>query len=351
MKTKRLLIPLLVAALITSILLSGCSKKNETGETGEGETTRTGFLLDTVCSIKLYDGPNSKALDSAFKRLQDVENKMSINTEKSELIDINNAAGEKSVKVSEDTYNVIKRGKQFGDISGGVFDISIGPMVRLWGIGTDKARVPAQAEINDKLKFVNYKNIILNDQEKSVMLKNKGMIIDLGGIAKGYAADIAKKALLENGVKHAIINLGGDVLTVGSKPDGSKWNVGVQNPFAPRGAYVGIVSVKDKTVESSGVYERYFEQNGKRYHHMLSPFNGYPFENELVSVTIVTDKSIDGDGYSTTVFGKGLEKGLEFAKTQKDIEAILITSNSEVYVTPGLKGSFRITDSSFKLMN
>jgi len=264
------------------------------------------------------------------------------------LINVNNAAGEGFVKVSEDTFEVIKKGLYFSSIYN-KFDITIGPVVKLWNIGFDNARIPEEKEIKSKLQLVNYKNVLLDEKENKVMLKEKGMIIDLGGIAKGYAADEAVKILKENGVEHAIVNLGGNVMTLGGRPDGKPWIIGVQHPFDKRGDYVGTVKVAGKTVVTSGIYERYIEKDGKIYHHIIDKATGYPVDNNLLSATIITDQSVVGDGLSK-VFGLGVEKGMEFVKTLENVEAIFITKDNKIYITPGLKENFEQTDKSFQLI-
>lgn len=336
--------------LVLSILLALTGCKAKTSSNNE-KTEKTEFVLGTVCTITLYGDVSDEAFTKSFERLKEIEARMTINKEGSEVDAVNDASGQKYVKVSDDTFYVISEGKKYSDLSGGLFDISVGPIVKLWNIGTDAARVPAQAEIDEKLKLVGYNNIKLNNEEKSVMLNNKGMLIDLGGIAKGYAADEVKRILLSFNVKNAIINLGGNIMTLGENPEARPWNIGIQNPDASRGDSVGYISVTDKTIVTSGIYERYFEVNNVHYHHMLNPYDGYPFKNNLASVTIVTDKSIIADAFSTSVFAMGIEKGIEYVTKQKDMEAIFITTNNEVYITSGLKDIIKITNMDFKLKN
>jgi FAD:protein FMN transferase len=327
---------------VIPLLLSGCKKS------GEAPVSKTESILGTVCTIKLYDHISDSTFEKVFNRLKEIEDKMSINKEKSEVIDVNNAAGMDYVKVSEDTFEVIKKGLYFSKLYN-KFDITIGPVVKLWNIGFDNARIPEDKEIKAKLPLVNYENVLINEAEKKVKLKEKGMIIDLGGIAKGYAADEAVKILKENGVQHAIVNLGGNVMTLGGKPDGNQWTIGIQHPFDDRGNYVGTVNVADKTVVTSGIYERYIKKDDKIYHHIIDKATGYPVDNNLLSTTIITDKSINGDGYSK-IFALGLEKGLEYAESIKGVEAIFITKDNKIYITSGLRGNFELTDKSFELI-
>lgn len=326
------------------IIFSGCTTKNAE------PISKTQFALDTYCTISIYDRVPEKVMEDGFNSIKDIEDRMSVNIKSSEVSKINENAGIKPVKVSYDTFYVLKKAVYYASLEKGYFDITIGPIVNLWNIGTDKARVPSPEEIKNKLPLVNYKQIIFDDKNRTIMLKNKGMSIDLGGIAKGYAADKVAKVLKTKGVKHAIINLGGNILTIGTRPDGRPWRIGIQTPFKPRGEYLGIVEVSNKAVVTSGVYERFFEKNGKLYHHLLNPFTGYPANNHLYSVTIITDKSVDADALSKT-FVMGLDQGMKVIESLQGVEAVFVTDNKEVYITPGLKGNFKITDPDYRLKN
>ena len=176
-------------------------------------------------------------------------------------------------------------------------------------------------------------------------------MIDLGSIAKGYAADEISRILTENNVNSAIIDLGGNIYAHGIKPSGQDWNIGIQNPFSTRGDIIGVLKVKNKTVVTSGIYERYIEKDGVKYHHLLNPNTGYPFENNIAGVSIITDKSIDADALSTTVFAKGLEEGLKFVETLPNVDAIFITKDNKVYITNGIRDSFTLENEDFTLEN
>lgn len=342
-RRKRLFLVIIIALFIGNFII-GCAKKNVK------PISKTEFALDTVCTITIYDKSSEKVLDECFAKLKEIESKMSVDIKTSEVSAINNMAGIKPVKVSNETYYVISTGKKFSKLSNGKFDITVGPLVKLWGINTPHARIPTPLEIKAALPLINYQNVILNDKDKSIMLRHMGMSLDLGGIAKGYSGDAVEQVLKDNGVKHAIIDLGGNILTIGSRPDGSDWRVGIQNPLSSRGDYLGIANVTQKTVVTSGINERYFIKNGRRYHHIMDTKTGYPVDNELASVSIITDISINGDALSKA-FCFGVKNGLAFIKKQKGVEAIFITRDSKIYITPGLKKSFIIVDKSFKLMN
>lgn len=342
--------PLALILILIISFTTSCAQKESEPVSSE-PTSKEGIFLGTACKITIYDKASNNVLDKAFNRIIEIEDKMTINKEASEIITLNEKSGSEYVTLSPDTFEVVKRGLYYSEISGGKFDTSIGPIVKLWGIGTDNARIPSKEEINNSLPLVNYKNVLIDEKNKKVMLKEKGMVVDLGAIAKGYAADEVKRILSENGIKHAIINLGGNIYAMGTKPDKTNWKIGIQNPLKPTGEYLGIVNVADKTVVTSGVYERYLEKDGKRYHHILDTHTGYPVENSLMGVSIIADKSIDGDGLSTTVFSLGLEKGLALIESLDTVDAIFITSNSEIYMSSGLKDNFTLTNSEFKIVN
>jgi thiamine biosynthesis lipoprotein len=344
-KHKKSIVNIMIGLSISmTILFSGCSKKET------GPISKTEILLDTPCTITIYDKVSNDVLQKGFDKLKEIDTRMNANTDNSEIALINKSAGSAYAKVSDETFYVIEEGKKYGDITKGKFDITVGPLVKLWGINTDHARVPSESEIKEKLNLINYNDVLLKESTKEVMLKNINMSLDLGGIAKGYAGDAVAKVLKDNGVKHALIDLGGNIMTVGNKVDGSNWRIGVQNPNSERGESLGVVEVADKAVVTSGIYERFFIQDGKKYHHILDTKTGYPVDSNLASVSIIADKSIDGDAYAKA-FTLGLEKGIEFIESQPGVQAIFVTKDSKVYITSGLKDNFKITDENFKLMN
>jgi thiamine biosynthesis lipoprotein len=304
-------------------------------------------MMGTIIQLKVYGGNAEKATERALKRISDVESKMSVNIETSEITKLNAKAGISGEKLSTDTYSVIEKAVEYSKLTEGALDATIEPIVKLWGIGTDKERVPSKNEINEKLKLVDYHDIILDKKNSMIKLRRVNQAIDLGAIAKGYTADEVKKVLVNNKISSALINLGGNVYAVGNKPDGTSWNIGVQNPLNTRGQYLGTISVSDKSVVTSGNYERYFIKDGKRYHHIFDPKTGYPSEMGIISATIVSDNSIDGDALSTSTYVMGITKALKLIESIKGVDAIFVTSDKKVYVTAGLKGSFNLTDKEF----
>lgn len=317
----------------------------------ESKYNKSYFYLGTVNEITLFNIKKSQSeqiLSKCDEILRDIENKMSDTIVSSDVSKINNNAGS-FVKVSSDTFFVIEEAIKYSNLSNGNFDITIGPISDLWAIGTEDARIPSKEEIQKYLNLVNYKNITLNKNDSSIKLEKDNMKIDLGAIAKGYAADVIANYLKSNNVNSAIINLGGNVYTIGNKSNNEPFTVGIQDPTMPRGNSIGNIKVSNKSVVTSGIYERYIESENKIYHHILNPSNGYPFDNELSSVTIISDKSISCDALSTSAFGLGLESGLNLIESIDNVDAIFITKNKEIYLTSNLSDKFTLTDNSFKI--
>lgn len=331
--------------------LSGCSAPQNTPSEPSPPLKQTQFMMGTTITISLFDHQNEETLTKAFARIAELENTLSINKDNTLLDEVNSAAGTQPTAVNQDMFEVIQKGLYYSALTEGSFDITVGPLVSLWRIGFPEARVPSQVEIDTALPLISYENVLLDVPNQTVYLKNPGMKIDLGGIAKGYAADEVVKILKAAGVEHAIVDLGGNVYTLGSKVDGSPWKVGVQDPFNPRGAIIGYIPLQNKSAVTSGIYERFLEVDGKKYHHLLNPETGYPFDNEIVGVTIISDTSMDGDALSTSVFSKGIQAGLDFVNTLDGIDAIFISRDHQVFITDGIKDIFVLDNPAFTLAN
>ena len=336
-------IKLLLFLLIITLTLVSCNNNIK-------PYSETYFALGTVCSITLYEENDNFDFNEVFEIITKIENKMSPVIKNSEIDMINTNAGSRAVSVSEDTFFVIKEGISYAGLKGSKFDISIGPLVNLWAIGTEYQNVPEPVVIEAAIPLVGSDYISLNEADRSVFLEKEGMAIDLGGIAKGYAADRVKDFLIEKGFTKGIINLGGNVLTFGAKASGTPWRIGIQDPIDSNGNYIGILEIGEYAVVTSGIYERYFEKNGKRYHHILDPDSGYPIENELLSITIVTSNGISADAYSTVAFSEGLEKGIALLESIPELEGIFITKKNKVYLTTGLQESFTLSSPDFTLV-
>lgn len=283
---------------------------------------------------------NAEALlDQAAVLLQDYEIRFSANNARSDLMAINNQAGIRPVHVAEDLFKLIEIGKTYSLSSNRALNIAIGPLIKLWKIGFNDARVPEQQEINEKLQLIDPTNIDLDPEKQTVYLTKKGMEIDLGALAKGYFSDQLKQFFKNNGVQHGIIDLGGNVLTIGENPkyEDGYWRVGIQKPTRIRGALAGAVLVKDKSIVTSGIYERTLEVDGKRYHHIFDSKTGYPLENDLTSVTIVSDLSIDGELWTTLLFKMTADAAIHYVESVPGIEAIIMTKEQTVYSTRNIR--------------
>lgn len=342
---------LFIFIIIISIFTS-CNKTSEKNIQKSVES-QSRLLLGTSSKITIYDYPSEEVFSKSFDRLRDIENKMSIRIDSSEITLINQNAGIKPVKVSEDTFYIIKEAINVAALSDGAFDPTIGPLVELWNIGFDDAKVPTQDEIDRLLPLIGYQMVSLNEDDKSVFLEKKGMMLDLGGIAKGYAADEVAIILKENNIEKAIINLGGNVLTLGTRVDDTKWRIGVQNPEEERGNYVLIVSLDSQSLVTSGPYERYSVVDGVTYHHILDSRTGYPVKTNLTSASIISSNSMLSDALSTAIYSLGIEKGLDLINSLDDVEALFIDDNRNIYISKGFKDKvipLVISDDSFKVV-
>jgi thiamine biosynthesis lipoprotein len=326
----------LILALLCQ-LLSGCGTADDTSGS---PIVKSGFYFNTVISITLYDSSKEQLLDDCFDMAETYENYFSNTVPDSDISKINAAEGA-PVAVHEETLELLETGLSYCELSNGKFDITIGRLSDLWDFSTKAlieesydAMVPSPEEIKEALSTVDYHCVQINGNE--VSLSNPDARLDLGGIAKGYIADRMKAYLNENGVTSGYINLGGNVLVLGAKPDGSSYNIGIQKPFDEDGASIAAVRVTDETVVSSGVYERCFTVNGVLYHHILDTSTGYPYDNGLLGVTIITKASVDGDGLSTTCFALGLEDGMALIESLPDTEAVFITDDYELHTSSGL---------------
>ncbi|BFK82074.1 FAD:protein FMN transferase [Clostridium baratii] len=342
---KKKAISFFVAILLVFSFI-GCAEKKKAEP-----IHRTELFMGTAIKVTVYDKQDEEILDKVFKCIIEIEDLVSINKDNTEITNLNKNAGIKGVKLSEDSFNIIKKGLEYSKLSNGGYDVSIGPLVKLWSIGLPEAKVPNKDEIKNVINKIDYKKVKVNDETKEVFLEDKGMMLDLGSIAKGYAADEIVKVLKENNVKQAIIDLGGNIYALGLKDGDKDWKVGIQDPFTERGNVVGSVEVSNKSVVTTGIYERFIEKDGVKYHHILNPKDGYPYKTDIAGVSIIADKSVDADGLSTLVFTKGLNEGIKFIEDLDGVDAIFITNDRKVYTTKGIKDNFKMINESFTLSN
>lgn len=316
--------------------------------------------MDTLIQITVYsenEAKGQKALEEAFgafERIHDTTNRFQKNGQtavaSNDVVKINENAGIKPVAVSADTINMIERSQYFAGSSGGAFDVSVGPVMDLWGFGKTEQHVPSDEEIKGAMSLVGYNKVQVDPNHMTVFLTKPGMSLDLGGVAKGYATDEAVKALKEAGIQHAIINAGGNVYALGDKPDGSPWRVGVQDPRGEK-SIIGILYVKDRAVVTSGDYQRYFEQEGVRYHHIIDPTTGKQ-ARDVMQTTVVTDSATDADILSTTLFVLGAQKGMRFVQELPGTGAIFIGADRQVTYTENLHDQLEFTgEGNYQVLN
>ena len=318
MKTLRILCTFLVC----SLFLCGCTTNKE-------PISKTAIYFDTVISIKIYDSQDTDILEQCFTFCEDFEQTISRTIETSEISQINNSKGN-PVEVSDTTIELLEKGIYYSELTNGAFDISIAPLSELWDFKNNPGNVPDENDINKALSHVSYQNILI--EGNTVTLLDPNIAIDLGGIAKGYMADQLKNYLLSEGVESALIDLGGNILAVGTKPDNSNFTIGIKKPFED-GEMISTESINDISVVTSGCYERYFEVDDVIYHHILDTNTGYSCDNNLYSVTIFSDKSVDGDALSTSCFALGLEEGIKLIESLEGIDALFVTDNYEIIDT------------------
>lgn len=345
------------------LLFTGCGNITDadTSTTGNQPISISSIKLNTAVQITIYDSQDKALLDDCLALCDKYELIFSRTNEKSELYKLNHrkdvSAGDFGTDgqttpypvngtadtwhISEDLAALLSEGLDITRESNGAFDIAIAPLTSLWDFTAEDPEVPDDAAIQKALPLCSSDGVTIDGED--ITPPSDDIQFDVGAIAKGYIADRLKDFLMKKGVKSAIINLGGNVLCIGSKPDGTPFKIGIQKPFADRNETEAVMDITGKSVVSSGIYERCFKQDGKLYHHILNPQTGYPYDNGLISVTIISDQSVDGDALSTTCFALGLEDGLKFAE-KKGVQAVFITEDYELHYTDGFRDEIRVTD-------
>ena len=323
-----------VMMLGAALTLGGCKQK------GEYPMSQSSFLLNTFVEVTVYDSSSfwasdaRKALEGSIQLCSQYEQLLSRTIEGSDIYRLNHREpGERSLQVDPQTARVIEKGLEYGERSGGKMDITIEPLSSLWDFTGENPQVPDSAEIESRLPAVDYRNVHVEGEQ--VIFDSDDTRLDLGSIAKGFIADRMKEYLVEEGITSAIINLGGNVLCIGERPDGSPFRVGLRRPFGEYSETAAVLTVNDLSVVSSGVYERHFVKDGVNYHHLLDPKTGYPWQNGLVQVTIISQKWVDGDGLSTACFGMGLEDGISLLDSMEGIYGIFMTEDGQLHYSQG----------------
>ena len=326
---------LILLSIIVAGLAAGCILKYSR-QSHAREYSRQLFAMDTVMSFTAYGERGEEAVEAAVQEVERLDALLSTGIAESEVSRIN-ASGEGDL--SEDTEKILSEGLTIWKQTGGLFDVTIYPLMQLWGFPTGNYHVPTKEKLKQTMSLVDSSKVILDGNHVTLGEKQK---MDLGGIAKGYTSNRIMEIFQEYGVTSAMVSLGGNVQTLGKKPDGTDWQVGIQNPDNVQGDLLGAVAVQDQAVITSGGYERYFEENGQTYIHILDPRTGCPAESGLASVTIVSSNGMLADALSTSLYIMGLDEAEAYWRIYADeFDMILMTDDGTVYVTEGIRDRFR----------
>lgn len=332
MKYKFVMLPVFIA----SFCLTACS--NENSETLQEASRVNFFAMDTYMTFSAYGNEAEQVLAQAQEEMERLEHEWSVTDESSEIYRINHSEGE-AVTISSETAQSLKFAFDMAEKTDGALDPTIYPILTAWGFTTEENRIPEKEELDSLLENVGYEQAELNRNQIQLP---KGMELDLGAIGKGYAGDIVTKLLEKEGIISALLDIGGNIQAIGSRPDGSEWRLGLRNPFGE--GEIGMLLVSDQAVVTSGNYERYFiGEDGKQYGHIIDPKTGYPVDNELASVTIIAQEGKVGDALSTAMFVMGLKNAETYWKTYRDFEMIAITNDGEIYLTQGIEDQFTLS--------
>ena len=332
----RKLLPLLLA-----LCLTGCAGKSTAGHSPQAEENAIEFFaMDTVMTIRAW-GAEDALLARARDLAEELEAQLSATDPDSAVYALNRTG---AAELSPDAAELLRRALELCAETEGALDISVYPVVRAWGFTASDGqyRVPGEAELRKLVENVDYRRVSLEKRSASLP---EGMEIDLGAVAKGYTGDRIAQLLRQSGVEHALLDLGGNIQTVGTRPDGTDWRIAVQDPRGD--GILGVLAVSDKAVITSGGYERYFEdEDGRVWWHIMDPSTGYPARNGLISVTVVGDEGVFCDALSTALFILGPEKALDFWRDRGGFDLVLVTEGGEALLTPGLKDRFKPQEGS-----
>ena len=301
-------------------------------------SSRSERLMGTTITVSICDPQADELLAHCFELLRSYEHRFSANDASSELMEVNHQAGIAPVQVHPDLFELIALGTLHSQAKNSHLNIAIGPLVQTWRIGFSNARRPAPEEIEQAILKIDPQQIQLDQENYTVFLKRPGMKIDLGALAKGYSADLIATYLRGKGIKDALIDLGGNILTIGQHPVKQQpWRIGIQNPVEKRGNHLLVLSIKDKSVVTSGIYERHLEVDGQSFHHIFDSATGYPVETDLASITIISDRSVDGEIWTTRLFGDSSTSILNTIESLPGIETLLVSQSGKIAYTSGLQ--------------
>jgi len=339
---RRLIIAIIVAQLLLAVFIFNMVRSGGLLG-GPKRLVRTEFLMSTVVETIIYTAnarEGELALSAASDAAVRLEAILDRHRADSEVTAVNMQAGKEPVSVSADTFENISLALEVGRQTSGAFDITVAPLLDVWGFGTGNTEVPSEQRLTKALALVDYRQVRLVEQGRQVSLENEGMQLDLGGIAKGFIVDRAVEVLRAAGISSGTVDAGGDIRTIGSKPDGSPWRIGIRHPRERR-ELVAVVELRDQAIVTSGDYERFFAVGEQRYHHLLNPQTGMPARG-VTSVTVVAPDAFAADAYSTAVFVMGLERGMAFVEALPGVEAIIITEDGQIHLSSGLEGQVEI---------
>jgi len=347
-REKILGITLCITCLLTvssCALLPAADATNTTTEPSDSATIEF-FSMDTYMQITVFGARASEAAEAARERVLAIEQIFSRTIEDSEISQIHKAEAGTAVKVSDEAIALLERAIAASEETNGAFDITIAPVMSLWGFTKDVYHVPGEDEIASVLPLVDYKNVVIDKGAGTVTLGSAGMAIDVGGIAKGYASDEVQRVLREYACEGALISLGGNAAVMGAKPDGAAFRVAITDPMNPS-AFLGVLTCQETSIVTSGGYERFFVEDGVTYIHIMDPETGRPTESDLISVTIVCTEGLRADFLSTALFVMGRERAIEFWREHKDFSMVLCDADGVIYVSEDLASSFDATEGTY----
>jgi len=338
---RKIVILLIIMCICGALLLTGCSVLPQQ------EEKKSGIAMDTTVSLYASGSEAKAAVEEGFQKIHEIDLLANMMNPDSDVSKINNAAGKSFVQVDPQVYEMIKYSVLYSQKTNGKFDISVGPISNLWQIGTPNQHIPSPEDIKNTLPKVNYKNIKLRPEDHSVMLMQPGMAIDLGSVAKGYCVDQIVKIYQKHHIKSGLINMGSSSMyAIGMNSKGNPWSIGIKHPRSDtEGEYLGIEKITDKALSTAGDYERYFIQDGKRYHLIFDPQTGVPAETGIMSDTIVIDGSVEHCGMitdilSTAIFVLGPKDGIAFINSIKGADCEITGKDGSIYTTKGFKNNF-----------
>lgn len=337
MRKYKTILKFIAILIFFTVTFTGCINPSENHTLVQKEHSTDLFAMDTYIKLTAYGEQAQTALELSGKKIKELESLWSVTDENSEIYKVNHSKGD-TVKISSETAQILKFTLKMAKQTNGALDPTIYPVLTAWGFTTTNYRIPSEEEISRLLKNTGYKKILVEND--SVILP-EGAQIDLGAIGKGYTGDIIANLMREHEVSSALLNIGGNIQAVGSKPDGSKWSLGMKNPFGD--GIFGVLEIEDCAVVTSGSYERYFiGEDGRRYCHIIDTSTGHPAENGLVSVSVIAKEGKLGDALSTALFVMGLDDAVKYWQNNSDFEMLLVTEDREIYVTEGIENNFAL---------